>query len=79
VARVGVSLDDGEVGSPPPPLFAVVRGLEVAAKKRRGFPRLGVLQPGTRAEWDGETPKTVRLTPQNQQACCWRKYGRLRD
>jgi hypothetical protein len=47
VARVGVSLDDGEVGSPPAPSpFAVVRGLEVAAKKRRGFPRLGVLQPG---------------------------------
>ena len=30
----------------PTPPFAVVRDLEVAAKKRRGFPRLGVLQPG---------------------------------
>jgi hypothetical protein len=48
VDRVGVSPDDGEVGSTPtpPPPFAVVRGFEVAAKKRPGFPRLGVLQPG---------------------------------
>jgi hypothetical protein len=63
-ARIGVSPSDGEV---PPPL-AVVRDLEVAAKKRRGSPRLGVLQPGAGRVGRGETPKTVRLTPQNQQA-----------
>jgi hypothetical protein len=75
-ARIGVSPSDGEVGSPP--LFAVVRDLEVAAKKRRGSPRLGVLQPGAGRVGQGD-PQNSASYATKPTSSCWRKYGRLRD
>jgi hypothetical protein len=43
-----------------PPPFVSVRDLEVAAKKRRGFARLGELQPGAGRAGRGD-PKTLRF------------------
>jgi hypothetical protein len=59
-ARIGVSPSDGEVGSPPFP-FAVVRDLEAAAKKRRGFLHLGVLQAGAGRAGRGDPQNSAIL------------------